>query len=347
MTGQVFPDLPQTPPPEPPADPPAQKEPAETLTPAQEMADALSAPEVETPDVSDSPFCRAMGLIAGGLAVTGVTLNFWNLDVLLPLVGTFCLLVGFRALRRVNGFLRAGYVCACLHMLLLFVELGQDAVIYRADTGLAAFFTVVAAAVQLVLLFCLWQGLLDMQRDAGITPPAAPAAGALLLWYRAMLGYMPQDLGIYPEFTAKRYLLYIAALKGLTEAQAKAEIDKLLEAVGLSSNAEQKLKGFSGGMLRRVGIAQTLLCNPQILLLDEPTAGLDPQERVRLRNLLSALAQHSIIILSTHIVSDVELIAEKIILLREGQIAAFDTVSGLVGKSTLEDVYLTYFQKEA
>ena len=108
-----------------------------------------------------------------------------------------------------------------------------------------------------------------------------------------------------------------------------------------------KLKGFSGGMLRRVGIAQTLLCNPQILLLDEPTAGLDPQERVRLRNLLSALAQHSIIILSTHIISDVELIAEKIILLREGQIAAFDTVAGLVGKSTLEDVYLTYFQKEA
>ena len=87
MTDQVFPDLPQTPPPEPPADPPAQEEPAEALTPAQEMADALSAPEVETPDVSDSPFCRAMGLIAGGLAVTGVTLNFWNLDVLLPPCG--------------------------------------------------------------------------------------------------------------------------------------------------------------------------------------------------------------------------------------------------------------------
>lgn len=140
MTGQVFPDLPQTPPPEPPADPPAQEEPAEALTPAREMADALSAPEAETPDVSDSPFCRAMGLIAGGLAVTGVTLNFWNLDVLLPLVGTFCLLVGFRALRRVNGFLRAGYVCACLHMLLLFVELGQNAAVFRetaaADHGI-------------------------------------------------------------------------------------------------------------------------------------------------------------------------------------------------------------------
>ena len=153
MTGQVFPDLPQTPPPEPPINPPAQENPPEALIPAQEMADALSAPEPKTPDVSDSPFCRAMGLIAGGLAVTGVTLNFWNLDVLLPLIGTLCLLIGFRAMRRVNGFLRAGYVCACLHMLLLFVELGQDAVIYRADTGLAAFFTIVAAAVRLVLLF--------------------------------------------------------------------------------------------------------------------------------------------------------------------------------------------------
>lgn len=222
MTDQVFPDLPQTPPPEPPTDALAQKEPAEALTPAREMADALSAPEVETPDVSDSPFCRAMGLIAGGLAVTGVTLNFWNLDVLLPLVGTFCLLVGFRALRRVNGFLRAGYVCACLHMLLLFVELGQDAVIYRADTGLAAFFTVVAAAVRLVLLFCLWQGLLDMQRDAGITPPAAPAAGALLLWYillyvaAALFASLSLLLGAYVVW----YFYLVVRLKKLSKSMA-------------------------------------------------------------------------------------------------------------------------------
>ena len=222
MTDQVFPDLPQTPPPEPPTDALAQKEPAEALTPAREMADALSAPEVETPDVSDSPFCRAMGLIAGGLAVTGVTLNFWNLDVLLPLVGTFCLLVGFRALRRVNGFLRAGYVCACLHMLLLFVELGQDAVIYRADTGLAAFFTVVAAAVRLVLLFCLWQGLLDMQRDAGITLPAAPAAGALLLWYillyvaAALFASLSLLLGAYVVW----YFYLVVRLKKLSKSMA-------------------------------------------------------------------------------------------------------------------------------
>lgn len=132
MTDQVFSDLPQTPTPEPPTDALAQKEPAEALTPAQEMA-----------DVSDSPFCRAIGLIAGGLAVTGVTLNFWNLDVLLPLIGTLCLLVGFRALRRVNGFLRAGFTCACLRVLLLFVELGQNAVIYHADTGPAALFSVI------------------------------------------------------------------------------------------------------------------------------------------------------------------------------------------------------------
>lgn len=222
MTDQVFPDLPQTPPPEPPADPPAQEELSEAITPAQEMADALSAPEVETPDVSDSPFCRAMGLIAGGLAVTGVTLNFWNLDVLLPLVGTFCLLVGFRALRRVNGFLRAGFTCACLRVLLLFVELGQDAVIYRADTGLAAFFTVVAAAVQLVLLFCLWQGLLDVQRDTGITPPAAPAAGALLLWYillyvaAALFASLSLLLGAYVVW----YFYLVVRLKKLSKSMA-------------------------------------------------------------------------------------------------------------------------------
>ena len=225
MTDQVFPDLPQTPPPEPPADAPAQKEPSEALTPAQEMAGALSAPEVETPDVSDSPFCRAMGLIAGGLAVTGVTLNFWNLDVLLPLVGTFCLLVGFRALRRVNGFLRAGFTCACLRVLLLFVELGQNAAVLRETAAADMVSTALAfgsAAVQLVLLFCLWQGLLDMQRDAGITPPAAPAAGALLLWYillyvaAALFASLSLLLGAYVVW----YFYLVVRLKKLSKSMA-------------------------------------------------------------------------------------------------------------------------------
>ena len=214
MTDQVFPDLPQTPPPEPPADASAQEEPAEALTPAQEMA-----------DVSDSPFCRAMDLIAGGLAVTGVTLNFWNLDVLLPLVGTFCLLIGFRALRRVNGFLRAGYVCACLHMLLLFVELGQDAAVCRETAAADTVSTALAfgsAAVQLVLLFCLWQGLLDMQRAVGRTPPAAPAAGALLLWYillyvaAALFASLSLLLGAYLVW----YFYLVVRLKKLSKSMA-------------------------------------------------------------------------------------------------------------------------------
>ena len=214
MTGQVFPDLPQTPPPEPPANPPAQEEPSEALTPAQEMADALSAPEVETPDVSDSPFCRAMGLIAGGLAVTGVTLNFWNLDVLLPLIGAFCLLVGFR-----------GFTCACLRVLLLFVELGQNAAVLRETAAADMVSTALAfgsATVQLVLLFCLWQGLLDMQRDTGITPPAAPAAGALLLWYillyvaAALFASLSLLLGAYVVW----YFYLVVRLKKLSKSMA-------------------------------------------------------------------------------------------------------------------------------
>lgn len=214
MTDQVFPDLPQTPPPEPPADASAQEESSEALTPAQEMA-----------DVSDSPFCRAMGLIAGGLAVTGVTLNFWNLDVLLPLVGTFCLLVGFRALRRVNGFLRAGFTCACLRVLLLFVELGQNAAVFRETAAADMVSTALAfgsAAVQLVLLFCLWQGLLDMQRDTGITPPAAPAAGALLLWYillyvaAALFASLSLLLGAYVVW----YFYLVVRLKKLSKSMA-------------------------------------------------------------------------------------------------------------------------------
>ena len=225
MTDQVFHDLPQTPPPEPPADALAQKEPPEALIPAQEMADALSAPEPETPDVSDSPFCRAIGLIAGGLAVTGVTLNFWNLDVLLPLVGTFCLLVGFRALRQVNGFLRAGYVCALLHMLLLFIEFGQNAAVCRETAAADTISTALAfgsAAVQLVLIFCLWQGLLDMQRAVGITPPAAPVAGALLLWYillyvaAALFASLPLLLGAYVVW----YFYLVVRLKKLSKSMA-------------------------------------------------------------------------------------------------------------------------------
>lgn len=148
--------------------------------------------------------------------------------------------------------------------------------------------------------------------------------------YRNLLGYMPQNLGVYRDFTAEQYLLYIAALKGTPKKDIQEKVYEQLKAVGLEQSAKDKLKSFSGGMIRRIGIAQTLLNSPMILLLDEPTAGLDPQERIRLRNILSSLSEHSIVVLSTHIVSDVELIADKVILLNNGTLLAADRVNDLL-----------------
>lgn len=138
--------------------------------------------------------------------------------------------------------------------------------------------------------------------------------------YRNLLGYLPQEFGFYPEFTVKDYLLYIATLKGLRPVVAKKRVKELLEQVGLSKAANKKMKKLSGGMKRRVGIAQAILNNPKILILDEPTAGLDPTERVRFRNLISGLSEERIVILSTHIVSDVEYIANEIWLMKNGRL---------------------------
>lgn len=138
--------------------------------------------------------------------------------------------------------------------------------------------------------------------------------------YRNLLGYLPQDFGYYKEFSAVRFLNYIAALKAISPHAAKVRIDRLLEMVGLTEERNKKLKTFSGGMLRRIGIAQALLNEPKILILDEPTAGLDPRERVRFRNIISALGKNRIVILSTHIVSDVEYIADKILIMKHGQL---------------------------
>ena len=138
--------------------------------------------------------------------------------------------------------------------------------------------------------------------------------------YRNVLGYLPQDFGYYPNYTAMEFLMYVAALKGIPKDMAKKRANELLEVVGLSNVANKKVKTFSGGMKQRVGIAQALLNNPGILILDEPTAGLDPKERVRFRNLISSLAENRIVILSTHIVSDVEYIANEILIMKNGEL---------------------------
>ena len=141
--------------------------------------------------------------------------------------------------------------------------------------------------------------------------------------YRRILGYLPQEFGFYPEFTVQDYLSYIAALKGLRPVVAKRRVQELIEKTGLKKAAKKKMKKLSGGMKRRAGIAQAMLNDPRILILDEPTTGLDPKERVRFRNLISAFSKGRIVILSTHIVSDVEFIAERILVMKSGQIVHY------------------------
>ncbi|MGN1417554.1 MAG: ABC transporter ATP-binding protein [Oscillospiraceae bacterium] len=138
--------------------------------------------------------------------------------------------------------------------------------------------------------------------------------------YRDVLGYLPQDFGYYPEFTARDFMMYIAALKGLPKSRARKKTDELLELVSLSNEGKKKIKTFSRGMKQRLGIAQALLNDPKILVLDEPTAGLDPKERVRFRNLISRMGADRIVLLSTHIVSDIEHIADTILVMKSGQL---------------------------
>ena len=143
--------------------------------------------------------------------------------------------------------------------------------------------------------------------------------------YRNVIGYLPQDFGYYKNHSPHEFLLYIAALKGISKNGATRKADELLEVVGLSDVRNKKMRKFSGGMVQRVGIAQAMLNDPQILILDEPTAGLDPKERVRFRNLISTLSKNRIVILSTHIVSDIETIANHVIMFRNHKLLVNDT----------------------
>ena len=162
--------------------------------------------------------------------------------------------------------------------------------------------------------------------------------------YRAVLGYLPQDFGYYPEFSALDFLLYLAALKGIPKAQAKRRARELLALVSLQEAEKKKIKTFSGGMKQRLGIAQALLNDPKLLILDEPTAGLDPKERVRFRNLIQTLGKDSIVLLSTHIVSDIEHIADEILMMKAGQLIYRGNWEH--EKGDLEEFYLQQFEEE-
>ena len=160
--------------------------------------------------------------------------------------------------------------------------------------------------------------------------------------YRDILGYLPQEFGYYPEFTGRDFLLYMSAVKGLQKRDALRKAEKLIDLVGLKDVARKKVRTYSGGMKQRLGIAQALLNDPQVLIMDEPTAGLDPQERIRFRDLIAEIGKNRIVLLSTHIVSDLEHIADKLMIMKEGRLiweGEWHT-----GKGDLEEFYMSKIQ---
>jgi ABC-2 type transport system ATP-binding protein len=150
---------------------------------------------------------------------------------------------------------------------------------------------------------------------------------------RQVLGYLPQDFGIYPEFTGRQFLRYLATMKGLPSELLNRCVDEVVEIANLEQAADRKLPTYSGGMKQRLGIAQALLNDPELLIVDEPTAGLDPAERVRFRTLLASLTRNRIVLLSTHIISDVEAVANRLVILQEGRVLADTTLEALLAKT--------------
>lgn len=185
----------------------------------------------------------------------------------------------------------------------------------------------------------------NLSSDCGAVLYNGENIGKLGREYRSVLGYMPQQQGLYDDFTLNRFLWYMAALKGLKRKDAKKKIVTLLKTVNLTDSAHKKLGSFSGGMKQRALIAQALLNDPKILVLDEPTAGLDPKERIRIRNFISEIAEEKIVLISTHVVSDIEFIAKEIILLKNGKLISCNTCANLL-KEIDGKVYEVEIRKE-
>ena len=167
--------------------------------------------------------------------------------------------------------------------------------------------------------------------------------------YRSLLGYAPQQQGMYETFSGRRFLSYMATLKGVSKSSMEDEINRVLLYVNMVEKSNQKIVTYSGGMKQRILIAQAIIGNPKLVILDEPTAGLDPKERVRIRERIAELSKDKIILVSTHVVSDIESIAKKIILIKTGKIIDYTNVNGLCDKynaTNLEDVYMKIFGEE-
>lgn len=187
-----------------------------------------------------------------------------------------------------------------------------------------------------------------MRMMAGVLEPTrgnvmADGISASSEEYRALLGYLPQNFGYYPDFSARKFLMYISALKGLDKKAAVRKTEELLSLIGLSEVADKKMHTFSGGMKQRVGIAQALINDPKILILDEPTAGLDPMERARFRDFIGEIGKTNIVLFSTHIVSDLEQVADRVLMMRDGRLIHDGTWSG--SKGDLETLYIKELER--
>ena len=190
----------------------------------------------------------------------------------------------------------------------------------------------------------------SLEQDKGSVKWCGRNAQALDIKFRRILGYMPQQQGLYDSYTGRRFLAYMCALKEIPAKEVESQVARSAEWVNLSGELDKRLAAYSGGMKQRLLLGSALLGDPRLLILDEPTAGLDPKERVRLRNLLAELAKDRIIIVATHVVSDVETVAKEILLLKDGQLVDQAPVQDLIEKyapgSNLEGVYLSIFGEE-